>query len=63
MFYKHFCQHVCLYTTFMQCHGGQKRTLDPLELKLQMLVSCHVVKENKTWVLSILLSQSKSILP
>lgn len=26
---------VCMYATCMQCRGGQKSVLDPLELKLQ----------------------------
>lgn len=35
------CKSVCLCTTCMTgAHGGQK-VLDPLELELQMFVSCH----------------------
>ena len=30
---------------------GWKRVLDPLQLELQMVVSCHVGAENQTWVL------------
>lgn len=32
-------------------HRGQKEVLGSLEMELQMVVSCHVVAENQTWVL------------
>ena len=35
--------HVC------SASGGQKRTSDPLELELQMFVSCHVGAGNEIW--------------
>jgi hypothetical protein len=31
---------------FMQCIGCQQRALDPLELEVQMVVSCHVSAGN-----------------
>lgn len=35
--------HVCLYTAHVSgAHGGQKRIVNPLELELQMVVSCHM---------------------
>lgn len=35
--------------TFAQ--GGQKRTLGPLELEIQVVVSCHVGASNQTLIL------------
>lgn len=38
-----FCLHVCLCTIHVSSvFRAQKRVLDPLELKLPMVVSCHV---------------------
>lgn len=38
-----FCLHVYLYTMYVVgAHGGQKKTSDPLELVLQMVVSHQV---------------------
>lgn len=31
-------------------YGGQKRRLVPLELEIEMIVSCHVDTGNLTWV-------------
>jgi hypothetical protein len=44
-----FCLHAYMYTTcvFGTC-GSQKRVSDPLELELQMLVSCLMVAGNQT---------------
>lgn len=42
-----FCLYVCLCTTCMPvaCES-QKRVSDPLELELQVIMSCHVGAEN-----------------
>ena len=32
-------------------HGGQKRAVEPLEVELQTVVSCHVGARNQTQVL------------
>lgn len=38
---------LCIYTMFKTgAHEGQKRQLDPLEVELQLLVSCHMGAEN-----------------
>ena len=45
------CQHVCVCITWMaNAYGGQKRALDPLELELETVVSCHVYARNRTQV-------------
>lgn len=45
------CLYACLCTTcVLQAYGGQKRVLDPPEIKWQMVVS-HRVLEYKTPVL------------
>ena len=31
--------------------GGQKKALDPLELELQMVVSCHADSGDEMWIL------------
>lgn len=44
------CLYVCLYTVCMlSACGGQKRTSDPLEPELQMVVTHHVGAGNQTW--------------
>lgn len=44
---------MCVWTSpACGVHRGKKRTVDPLELELPMLVSYNVGKGNKTWVLS-----------
>ena len=46
------CLHICAYMCDIMCmsygHGGQERMLDPLKLKLQMIISYHVGAENQT---------------
>ena len=42
-----FCLHECMHTVCIPgAHGGQKRTSDAMELKLQMVVSLHVSDAN-----------------
>lgn len=42
-FLKFFLLHTCLWATFVYgALDGQKRTLDPLKLELQMVLSYHV---------------------
>jgi hypothetical protein len=44
--------HVYMCTVYMSgVHGGLKKVLDPLELELSTVVSCHVGAGNQTWVL------------
>lgn len=46
------CLHVCLGTTCLSdAGGGQKGTSDPLELKLQTIVTWHPRARKKRWVL------------
>jgi hypothetical protein len=46
-----FCLNVSLCTVYMPgTLGGQKRTLDPLELELQKVVIFHVVAGDRTLV-------------
>jgi hypothetical protein len=41
--------HIIICTTCMPSgHGDQKRELDPLRLKLQRVLRCHVSAENQT---------------
>ena len=60
------CLHVCIYMCIcLVTHRGQKRALEPLELELQMVVSCYVGARNQTWVLCknnkhVLLTAEKS---
>jgi hypothetical protein len=37
----------CVYMDHMCAHGGQKQASDPLELELQVVVSCHVGAGNQ----------------
>jgi hypothetical protein len=37
---------VCIYTTYMPGAGGQRRVLNPLELKFQMVVIHYVGSGN-----------------
>ena len=46
-----FCVHVCLGTVCMQCHGGQKRVLEPLKMPPQVVVSHSVGAGNLIGVL------------
>lgn len=46
-----FCLRVCLYTTWMQGHGDQKRSWNPLELELEIAVGYLVGAGNWTCVL------------
>lgn len=39
---------------WVQCHGGQRGTLDSLDLELHMVVSCHVDVRTQTRVLCII---------
>ena len=40
--YERFAMCISMHHTHAhRAHGGQKRALDPLELELQMVVSCH----------------------
>ena len=41
------------YTYAYHAAGGQKRARDPLELDLEMAVSCHAGASNETWILCI----------
>ena len=41
------CMHVCAPSACLMSRD-QKRALDPLELQLQALVSCHVDARNQT---------------
>lgn len=46
-----FCLHACLCTMYKPgAHRGQEKTGDPLELEIQVAVSCHVDTENQTLV-------------
>lgn len=46
------CLHVRLGTTCLSdAGGGQKGTSDPLELKLQTIVTCHPRARKRRWVL------------
>jgi hypothetical protein len=46
------CMYVCMSTTHIPgARGGQKKTLDPLGLKLQMVLSHYVHTGNRTAVL------------
>lgn len=42
-----FCLHICVPHA-CSVQGGQKRSLDPLELELQMIVTCHVCAGSQT---------------
>ena len=46
-----FASCVSLCHTCVRCAGGQEKTLDSLELELQLVVSCHVGARNQTQVL------------
>ena len=47
-----FCLYVSIYATHVPgAQRGQKRALDPLELKLKIVGSCHVDVESQTQVL------------
>ena len=50
IFILHVCL-VCMYTHECNTLRGQKRALNPLDLELRMVVSCHVGSGNGTWVL------------
>lgn len=54
------CLHVSMCTTCMTCRG-QKRVLDPPELKLQMVVSCCVDAESSVRLSSALSSWAVSL--
>jgi hypothetical protein len=57
-----FALHMCLRITYVlgPCRG-QKATLDPLELELQVLVSCHVSAENlSVWKTALLTTEPSS---
>ena len=41
---------ICLSVCHAHARGSQKRSLDPLELQLEMVVSCHVGAGNKIQV-------------
>lgn len=47
------CLCVCTYAYHAHsgAHRGQKRTLDPIELELNITVTCHISAENKIWFL------------
>ena len=46
-----FCLHISICTMCVPgAYGSQKRALDLLELKLQMVVNYHVSAGNRTWV-------------
>lgn len=46
------CLCVCLHTACVsRICGAQKRAADPLELELQVVVSCHEDAKNQTQVL------------
>lgn len=43
LYYAYECfDYVCMYSMMPRAHGGQMRVLDPVVLKLQMLLSHHV---------------------
>lgn len=51
LFYMCYACNICLHTTCVPgMYRDQKRVLDSLELKLQMVVSHHVDSGNRTWV-------------
>jgi hypothetical protein len=50
-----FCLHVCMCSRCVQClRRVEQAILDPLEVELQMIVSCHVGSRKWTWVLCTL---------
>lgn len=43
---------MCISVWLNVCaHGRQKKALDPLGLKSQLVVNCHACAGNQTWVL------------
>jgi hypothetical protein len=40
------CMHACVLHMCLRLDTKQKKLSDPLELKLQMAVSCHIGAEN-----------------
>lgn len=45
------CIHMCTMC-LLRAYVGHKRALDPWELYLQIVISCHLSVGNSTWVLS-----------
>lgn len=46
-----FYLYVFVHPLFVVPNESQKRESDPLELRLQIIVSYHVGGENQTWIL------------
>jgi hypothetical protein len=52
VYYVQGCFASCMTVHHMSgAQGGQKKTSDPLRLKLEMVVSCQVSTEDQTWAL------------
>lgn len=51
------CLSVCVYVCAPCMYlvpRSQKRAKDPLELELEIVVSCHLGAVNQTWILSVI---------
>lgn len=46
LFYVHGCTHMTIYFCVPGTHGNQKRALDPLKLKLQIVADSNMGAEN-----------------